>query len=51
VHHKLSQFETLSGYDGGYVALAERLDCPLATADARLSRTPTMRCPVAVLPL
>jgi predicted nucleic acid-binding protein len=39
----------LSAYDALYVALAERLDAPLLTADARLSRAPELRCPVELL--
>ena len=39
----------LSAYDAFYVALAERLDAPLLTADARLSRAPGLRCPVELL--
>ncbi|MBI5161807.1 MAG: type II toxin-antitoxin system VapC family toxin [Micrococcales bacterium] len=42
--------ENVSAYDAGYVALAEALDCPLVTADARLSRASGLRCPVTVLP-
>lgn len=42
--------ENLSAYDASYVALAERLDCDLLTADARLSRAPGIRCPVTVVP-
>lgn len=34
----------VSAYDAAYVALAEALDCPLATADARLTRAPGPRC-------
>ncbi len=30
--------DSLSGYDGAYVALAEALDAPLLTCDARLAR-------------
>jgi predicted nucleic acid-binding protein len=33
-----------------YVALAESLDCPLVTADARLSRASALRCAVTVVP-
>lgn len=40
----------LSAYDAGYVALAEALECPLATIDARISRAPGLRCPITVLP-
>lgn len=39
----------LTGYDAAYVALAEMLDAPLITADARLSRAPGARCAVEVL--
>lgn len=35
---------TVSSYDAAYVALAERLDAPLATLDARLTRAPGPRC-------
>jgi predicted nucleic acid-binding protein len=30
----------LSAYDAAYVALAEAMDCPLLTRDARISRAP-----------
>ena len=30
--------QTVSFYDALYVALAERLDCPLVTADKRIAR-------------
>jgi hypothetical protein len=36
----------LSAYNAAYVALAETLDCTLLTGDARISRTPGLRCPV-----
>ncbi|WP_026372888.1 type II toxin-antitoxin system VapC family toxin [Agrococcus lahaulensis] len=42
--------DNLSAYDAGYVALAEALECPLATIDARISRAPGLRCPITVLP-
>ncbi|MGH9067414.1 MAG: type II toxin-antitoxin system VapC family toxin [Acidimicrobiales bacterium] len=42
--------ESLSAHDASYVALAEQLDCAVLTADARLSRTPGIRCPITVLP-
>ena len=32
--------ENLSAFDAAYVALAEALDCPLVTRDARLARAP-----------
>ncbi len=41
--------ENVFAYDGTYVALAESLDCPLVTADARLGRAPGPRCPITVL--
>lgn len=38
----------LSSYDAAYVALAEQLDAPLITADARLSRAPRPTCAIEV---
>ena len=40
----------LTAYDAAYVALAETLQCPLVTGDARISRAPGLRCPITVLP-
>lgn len=42
--------DNLSAYDAAYVALAEIIDCPLVTVDARISRAPGLRCTVTVLP-
>ena len=42
--------DNVTAYDAMYVALAEALDCPLVTADARLSRAPGIRCAVTVVP-
>jgi len=39
----------VTAYDATYVALAERLDCTLLTADRRLATAPTITCPVDVL--
>ena len=39
----------LTPYDACYVALAEALDCPLLTADARLSRAPGLRCDIELV--
>lgn len=39
----------VTAYDVTYVALAERLDCTLLTADRRLATAPTITCPVDVL--
>ena len=40
---------TVTVYDAAYVALAESLDCPLLTVDARLARAPGPRCEIQVL--
>jgi predicted nucleic acid-binding protein len=42
--------DNLSAYDATYVALAERLGCPLLTADARLGRAPGISCSITVVP-
>lgn len=42
--------DNVTAYDAAYVALAEAIDCPLVTGDARLSRAPGLRCAVTVLP-
>jgi predicted nucleic acid-binding protein len=42
--------ENLTAYDAAYVALAEIIECPLVTADARISRAPGLRCAVTVVP-
>jgi predicted nucleic acid-binding protein len=39
----------VTAYDAVYVALAERLECALLTADRRLADAPTISCPVDVL--
>jgi predicted nucleic acid-binding protein len=36
--------DTVTAYDGWYVAAAESLDVPLATLDLRLARAPGPRC-------
>lgn len=41
--------ENLSAYDATYVAVAETLDVPLLTADARLARAPGATCPITVV--
>ncbi|MCY3958832.1 MAG: type II toxin-antitoxin system VapC family toxin [Chloroflexi bacterium] len=42
--------ENLTSYDAWYVALAEALDCPLATLDLKLSRATGLRCQVLTAP-
>lgn len=41
--------ENVTAYDAVYVALAEALDAPLVTSDARLARAPGLGCQVEVL--
>jgi predicted nucleic acid-binding protein len=41
--------ENFSAYDAAYVAVAEALDAPLCTADARLARAPGPRCTISVV--
>lgn len=41
--------DNVTAYDAVYVALAERLDCPLITADRRLAAAPGIICSVEVL--
>lgn len=36
--------DNITSYDAPYIALAERLDSPLATLDARLVRSPGPQC-------
>lgn len=38
--------DNLTAYDAFYVALAEALDCPLLTGDARLANAPGNNCTV-----
>jgi predicted nucleic acid-binding protein len=40
--------ENLTAYDAAYVALAEALNAPLVTTDARLARAPNVRAAVEV---
>lgn len=39
----------LTAYDATYVALAEALDATLLTADARLTRSPGLRCEIELV--
>lgn len=41
--------QSLTAYDGCYVALAEAVDRPLVTADRRLGNAPGARCVIEVL--
>ena len=41
--------ENLTAYDATYVAVAEALDVPLVTADARIARAPGPTCPITVV--
>lgn len=42
--------ENVTVYDAAYVALAELLDAPVVTLDARLGRAPDVACPVRLPP-
>ena len=42
--------ESVTAYDGVYVAGAENLRCALVTADARLAGAHGPRCAIAVVP-
>ncbi|MCY3850171.1 MAG: type II toxin-antitoxin system VapC family toxin [Acidimicrobiaceae bacterium] len=42
--------DNISANDASYIALAEALNCPLLTADSRLSSAPGPTCPITVLP-
>ena len=39
----------VTAYNAAYIALAEGLDCPLVTADARLARAPHVACEIEVM--
>ncbi|SBS76282.1 putative ribonuclease VapC9 [uncultured Mycobacterium sp.] len=41
---------SFTAYDAMYVALSEKLDCALVTADARLSGANGPRCAITVVP-
>jgi predicted nucleic acid-binding protein len=40
--------DNVSAYDASYIALAETLEAPLVTRDARLARAPGIRAEVEV---
>jgi predicted nucleic acid-binding protein len=41
--------DNVTAYDACFVALAEALGCPLATADQRLANTPGIRCQIDIV--
>jgi predicted nucleic acid-binding protein len=49
LHRAWSLRANVSFYDGLYIALAERLDLPLLTLDARLARAPGVRAGIEVI--
>lgn len=56
IHHRMFDFwkrvqelfNNLSAYDAQYVALAEALDLPLITCDARIARSGAAKCAIEV---
>jgi predicted nucleic acid-binding protein len=42
--------DNVTAYDAAYVAPTEAIECPLLTADVRLSRASGLRCAVTVVP-
>lgn len=49
VHRCWELRDNVSPYDAAYVALAERAECILLTADLRLAQAPGPRCAIEVL--
>lgn len=49
MHRAFELRSNVTAYDAAYVALAERLDCTLITADKRLRAAPMITCTVEVL--
>lgn len=49
MHRAYELRNNVSPYDAAYVALAELLQCPLVTADARLARAPGIQCDVSLV--
>lgn len=42
--------DNATAHDAAYIALAEMLECPLTTCDARIASVPGLRCDVLVPP-
>lgn len=42
--------DNLTPYDAAYVVVAEALECPLVTADAKLAAAPGVDCEIVLLP-
>lgn len=49
LHRAWDLRNNVTAFDACYVSLAESLGCPLLTGDKRLSRAPTIRCPVEII--
>lgn len=41
--------DNVSAYDAAYIALAERLSCPLLTCDGKLARATGLRCAIELI--